>query len=312
MTALAVTRSTSPALPTGLARSARLMRALGPEAAPVWNELSREEASALSAAMDQLEEDYGDAGDAVESFVTAHKRFAVQPAGPSTVWTRLSGLETGELVQLADGQHPQMLALILSRMTGDAAGRLLRSLETSLAVNVMQRLLHIRAANPHALASLEKALSDWVGQAERTTHSSGHERIARIFDQLDSRSEKSLLAALENAEPGASERVRALMFTFDDLANLDAGGLQTLLSASDRVVLTVALKGARPETSTAFFRNMTQRAGDLLKEEISLLGPVRRSEVEAARLELVSLARTLINRGDIRAGASEDEDELVE
>ena len=103
------------------------------------------------------------------------------------------------------------------------------------------------------------------------------------------------------------------MFTFDDLAGLDAAGLQTLLSAADRAVLVIALKGARPETAAAFFVNMTQRAGDLLREEIASLGPVRRSEIEMARQEMVALARTLIHRGDIRAGGQANEDdELVD
>ena len=176
----------------------------------------------------------------------------------------------------------------------------------------MQRLLHIGPVHAGAAAGLETALETWLRAAGRPAERGGHERIARIFDRLDSRAEKTLLAALENAEPGAGEKIRALMFTFDDLAGLDAGGLQTLLSSADRAVLTVALKGAKEETTAAFFRNMTQRAGDLLREEISLLGPVRRSEVEAARLELVTLARTLISQGDIRAGASDDDDELVD
>ena len=102
------------------------------------------------------------------------------------------------------------------------------------------------------------------------------------------------------------------MFTFDDLSGLDAAGLQTLLSAADRAVLVVALKGARPDTSAVFFANMTQRAGDLLREEIASLGPIRRSEIETARQELVELARTLKQRGDIRADGQVEDDELVD
>ena len=312
MTALALRNQAVAKAHNGLARSAKLMRALGPEAAPVWNELSPDEASALSEAMDALDDDFEDESDAVESFVTAHRRQVAMPAAQTTVWARLAVLDTGVLLQIVAGQHPQTLALILSRMPGEASGRLLKALDTGLAVDVMRRLVHIGPVHPAVDASLEKALADWAGTAEKSADRGGHERIARIFDRLDSRAEKSLLAALETAEPGAGERVRALMFTFDDLAGLDAGGLQTLLSSADRAVLTVALKGAREETTAAFFRNMTQRAGDLLREEISLLGPVRRSEVDAARLELVTLARTLIGRGDIRAGAEDDKDELVE
>ena len=139
----------------------------------------------------------------------------------------------------------------------------------------------------------------------------GHERVARIFDRLDPRSEQNFLAALENAEPGAGERVRALMFTFDDLATLDAGGLQTLLSAIDRNVLALALKGANPEVEQAFFANLTQRATQVLRDDVAALGPVRRSDVEAARNDIADMARAMIQRGDIVVSEA-DLDELVE
>ena len=102
------------------------------------------------------------------------------------------------------------------------------------------------------------------------------------------------------------------MFTFDDLAHLDAAGLQTLLASSDRSTLVIALKGAREETAAAFFKNMTRRAGDLLRDEITAQGAVRRSEVEAARQALVSLARELKAQGDIRAGDGRQDEELIE
>ena len=140
----------------------------------------------------------------------------------------------------------------------------------------------------------------------------GVERIARIFDRLDPRAGNLFLAALEKSEPGAGEKVRSLMFTFDDLASLDAAGMQTLLAGANRAVLVLALKAAKPATAAAFFANVTQRAGELLREEIAALGSVRRADVEAARGELVALARQLIERGEIRAGKAGKEDDLIE
>ncbi len=309
MSALAIAR---PRNTDGLARSARLMRALGPEAAPVWNELSPQEARALSAAMDALDDDLRDEALTLENYKQAHERTGQQSEAQAPIWQQASELETRDLLQLADGQHPQTLALLVSRLDGKASARLLKALERPVAVDVMQRLLHLGPAHPSAISALETSVSAWMASAAPAARAGGHEGVARIFDRMDSRSEKSLLTALESAVPGAGHRVRALMFTFDDLAHLDAGGLQTLLSAADRTRLTYALKGAREETSEAFFRNMTRRAGELLREEIDMLGAVRRSEIEDARMELVDLARTLIERGDIRAGRPQDEDELVE
>lgn len=309
MSALAVTRTETPA--DGLMRSARLMRALGPDAAPIWSELSKAEAQALTAAMDSLGPSVEGESDAVNQFMEAHRRLRPPAPKHASVWLRLSDSHAEVLHRLLSAEHPQTVAFVLSRLSGEASARLLRALPARRAIDVMQRLLKLGPVHPAAIAALETRLTAQL-DAKSDAGEGGHERVARIFDRLDSRSEKSLLAALDHAEPGAGEKVRALMFTFDDLAGLDAAGLQTLLSAADRAVLVIALKGARPEMAGVFFANMTQRAGDLLREEIASLGPVRRSEIEAARQELVGLARTLIQRGDIRADGRAEDDELVD
>lgn len=310
MSALTVACKETPA--DGLMRSARLMRALGPDAAPIWAELSKSEVQALTAAMDTLGPSAEGEADAVSQFMAAHQKLR-SPAEPgASVWRRLSDVGAETLASLFETEHPQTVALVLSRLQGEASARLLRTLPPRLAIDAMQRLLNLGPVHPAALSAFETRLEAILMANAGDGQASGHERVARIFDRLDSRSEKTFLAALDHAEPGAGEKVRALMFTFDDLTSLDAAGLQTLLSAADRAVLVVALKGARPDTASVFFANMTQRAGDLLREEIASLGPVRRSDVETARQELVALARTLIQRGDIRADGQVEDDELVE
>jgi flagellar motor switch protein FliG len=307
MTALAIT-SPEP-MDAGLHRSAALMRALGPDAGAIWTELTPEEGRALAAAMDAMANDAGLEAAATQAFVSEAK--AAPAARAREVWGRLSGLNTDTLAQLLGREHPQTLAFILSRINGDAAARLLRALPPTTSIEAMQRLLHLGRVHPSATQSLSERLTEMMTTLAPTGAQGGHERVARIFDRLDSRSEKAFLAALENAEPGAGEKVRALMFTFDDLTGLDAAAMQTLLSSADRTVLQIALKGAKDTTSAAFYANMTKRAGDLLREEIDSLGAVRRSEVDASRQELVALARRLIHRGDIRVADGYDE-ELVE
>jgi flagellar motor switch protein FliG len=296
-----------PVIAPGLARSARLMRALGPDAAGIWSELDPQEAEALSAAMERLGDDPASEADALRRFTEAQR--ARTGMG---VWAELSALDTSVLDAITRHERAQVVALILSRLTGDASARLLRVLPSSLAIEAMQRLLHLGEVHPAAMAGLEQHLKARVTSMVREGSQAGIERIALIFDRLDPRAGTLFLAALENAEPGAGEKVRSLMFTFDDLGTLDAGGMQTLLATADRATLVIALKGAKETTSAAFFANVTQRAGELLREEIAALGPVRRSEVDAARTELVSLARQLISRGEIHAGKDTDEDELVE
>jgi len=302
----ALARQSAPLAP-GLARSARLMRALGPDAAPIWAELDPQEAAQLSAAMDRLADDPSADNDALRRFAETQR--ATSGAG---VWSELSALETSALAALLRHERPQVAALILSRLSGDAAAKLLRVLPPSLSIEAMQRLLHLGEVHPAAMTSLEQHLKGRVAALAREGGRAGIERIARIFDRLDPRAGTLFLAALDKSEPGAGEKIRSLMFTFDDLATLNAGGMQTLLAAADRTVLITALKGAKEATTAAFFANMTSRAGDLLREEIAALGPVRRSDIEAARGELVDLARQLIARGDLQAGKAAPDDELIE
>jgi flagellar motor switch protein FliG len=295
----------------GLARSARLMRALGPDASAIWQELAPDEVRTLSDAISQLGPEGQCEAEAVDRFVDAHRRLGAAHSG-ANLWPRLSAMNDDALASLFANEHPQLKALVLSRLSGDAAARLLRALPASAAVDAMQRLLHLADVHPIALrvleAAVEKRLEDSVGSGARN----GHERVARIFDRFDTRAGEALFAAFESAEPGAGEKIRALMFTFDDLASLNAGGLQTLLASADRETLVIALKGASETVLSAFFANMTKRAGDLLREEIASQGAVRRSDVEVARQELIELARALIHRGDIRDGSDLSEDELVE
>lgn len=310
MTALAVSHAR--AFDEGLTRSARLMRTLGPDGAPIWDELSAEETRALTAAMDALTDDLDEAEQVAAAFADAAAATPVAGRAANGIWTRLSALDTDALVAMTAREHPQMVAFIMSRINGDAAARLMKALPPAVAIDAMQRLLNLGSVHPITTRTLAERLTALMADMAPVGAEGGHERVARIFDRLDSRSEKAMLAALESAQPGAGEKVRALMFTFDDLTGLDAGGMQTLLSNADRAVLVIALKGAREDTAEAFFANMTKRAGDLLKDEIDAQGAVRRSEVDAARQELVALARSLIHRGDIRVTGAATDDELVE
>lgn len=305
----------------GLLRAARLMRALGPEASGIWAELSAEEVRCLSSVMDTVGDDPLAEAEAARRFSRDVRSAHLGGTVPVTsglqagdVWAALSSLSAETLAELLRGERPAVAALILSRLSSDAAARTLRMLPTALAVETMQRLLHLGTPHAGALKALEIYLEARLPLLSLQGTRSGHERVARIFDQLDTRAESVFLAALENAEPGAGRKVRALMFTFDDLSALDAGGMQTLLAAVDRASLIIALKGARPATSAAFFANMTQRAGELLREEMAALGPLRRSEIEAARHEIVTLARQLVQRGEIRTASARNslEDEVVE
>lgn len=305
-----------PAIPprpveSGLRRSALLMRALGARAANVWSQLSPEEAQQLSAAMQALPEDAAAEQNAVNHYVrTMSDAPQSAPGRAASAWDRLASAGGNTIARLVREESPQVIALILSRLPPEAAAQTVQVLPRALATEALKRMLSLGDVHPAAITALERYLDMALQQAETATQAGGHEHVARIFDSLDSRSEQSLLAALNTVEPGAGEKIRALMFTFEDLAGLDPASLQTLLGNVDRAVLILALKGASEAITEAFFKNITQRAGDLLREEIDSTGPIRRREVEAARAEIIALARTLVKRGDILDQSPDDE--LVE
>ncbi|WP_370235751.1 MULTISPECIES: flagellar motor switch protein FliG [Henriciella] len=298
----------------GVARAARLMKALGPAASGVWAELSPEEADQLSVAMNtphphsSATSPSDDTADFVRSYEAAP---APEPgSAESSIWARLSQMDPAQIARGFETENPQVIAVILSRLAPDAAAATVRALPRPVATDALQRLLHLGRIRTEALSVIEQAVGDLVASGLDAATGNGHETVARIFDEMGGQDENGLLAALDKNEPGSGQRIRALMFTFDDLSRLEPAAIQTILSSVDRAVLGIALKGARPAVREAFLRNMTKRAGDLLVTEIESLGPVRRSEIGEARQDIIRMARSLARRGDILS--ANDDDELVE
>lgn len=297
----------------GLMRSAALMRALGAKANAAWASLSPDEAKRLSSAMEQLPDNPTHEIGAASAYARALSTPTAQgahTAAPNSIWAMLSNRDGHANAALIQNESPQVIAVILSRLEPRAAAETVRALPRAIATDALHRLLNLSDIRPTALTAIETSLSLQVKALGASETKTGHEQVARIFDGLGGRVEQDLLSALDKTSPGTSEKIRALMFTFDDLCALDPASMQTVLASADRAVLIVALKDAKPETADAFFKNMTQRAGELLRSEIDGSGPVRRSEIHAAQAEIVALARTMVKRGDIMS--ADEDDELVE
>jgi len=300
--------SHAPSINDGMTRSALLMRALGAKASAVWSQLSPDEAAQLSHAMQTLPEDEPAEQAAVKRYVHSMRTPAISsPAQSGGVWIALSQCDGTYLAGLVLDESPQVIALMVSRLSPEAAADTVRALPKSLATEALKRLLNLGDVHPAAIRALETALGQQLEQKRAQDLNGGHEHVARIFDQLDSSSESTLLSSLDSAEPGAGKKIRALMFTFEDLAKLDPASLQTILGSVDRAVLTLALKGAETSVAEAFFANITQRAASLLREEIAATGPVRRSEIDMARAEVLTVARALVKRGDLLPQGTDDE-----
>lgn len=291
--------------PAGLARSARLLKVLGENAASVWHELDTDDAALLTEAVNAMSESPRAESAAATDYVAQMQN---QDEGIS-IWARLSGLNTLALANLLEAEHPQLIALTLSRIDPEPAAELVRRFPALLATDVLHRMLHMTAPLPGALAAIETSFELRMSLNNLNRDTQTDRTVARIFEALPDDRGETLLTALHTIEPGADDRIKALMFSFADLAELSPAGMQTLLANTERATLTLALKGVNGEVGDAFFRNMTARAREALQEDIAALGAQRRTDVEAARTDLVAQTRHLIESGDIiPVGSITDED----
>lgn len=304
----------------GLQDAALLLRAVGAEAGPIWSQLTHSETAAITAQMDRLSSDnHVSDKAALEAFLLetrpGQKGTPAAAAGqtPKGVWARLDAAHAPLLAALVHQESPQVAAWIMTQLEPKLAASVVRMLDEPSSLEILKRLVDLRPPPPAVAELIENSLADTLARIGPEAGLDGHARVARIVDQLDEAREKALMDGLAAADPGAAERIRALMFTFEDLTALSAAGMQTLLANVDRAVLTMALKGAQLDLTNVFFSNLTRRAGAMIRDEMAALGQVRRSQVEAARQEIVEIARTLLRQGEIRAGSgAEDDDELVE
>jgi flagellar motor switch protein FliG len=145
----------------------------------------------------------------------------------------------------------------------------------------------------------------------RTSRRDAHEMMAEIFNNLDRNTESRFLAALEERNRDSAERIKALMFTFEDLSKLDPSGVQTLLRVVDKPKLGLALKGSSETLRDLFFTNMSERAAKIMREDMAAMGPVRLRDVDEAQMYMVQVAKDLAARGEIVMAEGKGEDELI-
>ncbi|HUH84373.1 MAG TPA: flagellar motor switch protein FliG [Stellaceae bacterium] len=233
------------------------------------------------------------------------------PAG-RTMWDKLGNVNETVLANYLKNEYPQTVAVVLSKIKSDHAGRVLTQLPESFAMEVIMRMLRMEAVQKEVLDDVERTLrNEFFSSLARTNRRDSHELIAEIFNSLDRNSETRFLTALEERNRDSAERIKALMFTFEDLAKLDGMAVQGMLRNAEKEKLPIALKGASEALRDLFFSNMSDRAGKLLREEIASMGPVRLKDVEEAQSYLVALAKDLAARGEIVIADGSGEDELV-
>ncbi len=230
------------------------------------------------------------------------------PAG-RTMWDKLGNVDEDVLANYLKNEYPQTVAVVISKVRPEHAAKVLAALPETFSTEVVMRLLRMEAVQKDVLDGVEHTLrSEFMSNLARTAKRDPHEQMATIFNSLDRKTEARFLGALERRDQEAADRIRALMFTFDDLGRIPAQGIQILLRSVQKDRIAMALKGATTEMKDLFFRNLSERAGKMLREEIESLGPVKVRDVDDSRAELVRVAKDLAAQGKIDVKqASEDE-----
>jgi flagellar motor switch protein FliG len=233
------------------------------------------------------------------------------PAG-RTMWDKLANVNENVLANYLKNEYPQTVAVVLSKVRAEHAGRVLTILPESFAMEVIMRMLRMEAVQKEVLDDVERTLrTEFMTNLARASRRDSHEMLAEIFNNLDRATEHRFIAALEERNRDSAERIKALMFTFEDLGKLDPSGVQAMLRAVDKSKLSIALKGASETLRDLFFTNMSERAGKMLREEMASMGPVRLRDVEEAQMMMVQTAKDLAARGEIVMSEGKGEDELI-
>ena len=233
------------------------------------------------------------------------------PAG-RTMWDKLANVNEQVLANYLKNEYPQTVAVIVGKIQQGHAAKVLATLPENFAMEVVMCMLRMEAVNKEIEKDVERVLrTEFMSNLARTNRRDSHEVMAEIFNNLDRATESRFLSALEERNKDAAERIRSLMFTFEDLQRLDPAGVQTLLRAVDKDKLVIALKGASEELRDLFFSNMSERAAKLMREDMQALGPVRLKDVEDSQQTMVQSAKDLADRGEIVLGSSSGDDQIV-
>jgi flagellar motor switch protein FliG len=210
--------------------------------------------------------------------------------------------DSAQLTNFLIKEHPQTVALILSYLEPPKASEILSSLPEDMRGNVARRLAQMKHASPEFVTQIERSLREKFEKelaATQVVQTGGVDSIVSILQETDRETEKAVIDAISETDPELAEEVKKKMFTFEDLVKLDDRAAQRVLREVDTKDLAVAMKGASEAINNLVFRNMPKRAAEMLREEISYLGPMRLAEVEEAQQKVIAVVRQLEESGEI-------------
>ncbi len=226
--------------------------------------------------------------------------------GNTTGLDTLKWMDARSIADVIRNEHPQIQAIVLAYLDADQSAEVLSYFSEKVRLDVIMRVASLDTVQPSALQELnsilEKQFSGTSGS--KTKQMGGYKTAAEIMNNLDSSVESDLMESIKELDEDMGLQISDLMFVFDNLKDVDDRGIQSLLREISSDVLITALKGADEELKEKIFKNMSKRAGELLRDDLEARGPVRISEVEAAQKEILTIARRMADAGEIMLGSS--------
>lgn len=218
--------------------------------------------------------------------------------------------DPSQLLNFIQAEHPQTIALIMAYLESEQAGIILSALPAERQSDVARRIAMMDRISPDVLKEVEQVLERKLSSLLTQDYSSagGLQSVVDILNRVDRGTEKTIMESLEIEDPELAEEIKKRMFVFEDVVQLDDRAIQQVLREIDTGDLALALKGASEEVATKFYRNMSQRASDMLKDDIEFMGPVRLRDVEDSQQRIVNTIRKLEELGEIviaRGGGDE-------
>jgi flagellar motor switch protein FliG len=231
----------------------------------------------------------------------------------TTPFSFLQKAESENLLTFIQDEHPQTIALILAHLPPQKASEIMVGLPGQKQIEVVKRIANMEQTNPEVIKEVERGLehrlSDIVSQTFEKA--GGVDTVAEILNLADRSTEKGIMEGLEADDPDLVEQIRRLMFVFEDILLVNDKGIQSVLKEVDNQELGLALKTASEELKQKIFKNMSERAGQLIQEDMQFMGPVKVSDVEAAQQKIVDVVRRLEDSGEIVIAGRGGEKEMI-
>jgi flagellar motor switch protein FliG len=340
----AIKENTTLAELTGRQKAAILMVALGPDSSiEVFRNLTDEEIEQITMEIASLGDIDSDLVNSVieEFYETSMANIYIKKGGvdyartlletalgeerAGNIISRLQGslqvtpfdflkkIDANYLTNFIANEHPQTIALVLAHISYEQASEVLASLPGELQADVTSRIATMSQTTPEIIAEVEKFLERKIASvlSQEFSVAGGIESVAELLNRVDRSTEKNILEILEQDNPDLADEVKKLMFVFEDIILLDNRSIQQVLKEMDNKELALALKGASEEVKAKIFSNMSDRAAEMIKEDMEFMGAVRLKSVEEAQTKIVSIIRRLEESGEIIISRGGEEEMLV-